>query len=226
MKLRFTVEKALARGNRAGQGNARSLFDLGNVVALTRLTERRSAASVNLLDETRTRMPFPQRGPDARNPTWIVNCSVRPEERPLPSGRVSKARGSWARALAPTLALGSRATVSFWVYILRCSDDSFYVGHTDELDRRIAQRESGEADGYTCTRRPVHLDYSQEFTSRYEALTAEVQIKGWSRRKKQALIEGDWGEISRLAKRQKPFEEKATRPSRRPQRTRPPQGER
>ena len=91
--------------------------------------------------------------------------------------------------------------MSFWVYILRCSDDSFYVGHTDDLDGRLTQHETGECDSYTRTRRPVHLEYTQEFTSRYEALTAEMQIKNWSRRKKEALIREDWGALKAAAKK-------------------------
>ncbi|HEY1076986.1 MAG TPA: GIY-YIG nuclease family protein [Fontimonas sp.] len=87
----------------------------------------------------------------------------------------------------------------FWVYILRCADGTYYTGHTDNLDLRIVQHESGECDGYTLSRRPVVLMWSQEFVSREEALAAELQIKGWGRRKKEAMMRGDWGEVSRLA---------------------------
>lgn len=87
----------------------------------------------------------------------------------------------------------------FWTYILRCSDDSYYTGHTDNLEARIGLHQSGECDGYTSSRLPVELLWSQEFTTREEALSAEMQIKGWSRKKKEALMRGDWGEVSRLA---------------------------
>ena len=60
---------------------------------------------------------------------------------------------------------------------------------------------SGECGGYTAKRLPVALVWSQEFTSREEALAAELQIKGWSRAKKEALMAGDWGRISALAKK-------------------------
>ena len=83
--------------------------------------------------------------------------------------------------------------------MLRCADDSFYIGHTDDLDRRIALHHSGELAGYTHKRRPVVLVWHQDFTTREEALSAERQIKGWNRAKKQALIEGDWKSIQRLA---------------------------
>jgi len=82
--------------------------------------------------------------------------------------------------------------MTFWGYILRCSDGSYYTGHTDALERRIAQHQSGEIEGYTQSRRPVALVWSQEFSSRIEALEAEMRIKPWSRAKKEALIAGDW----------------------------------
>ena len=87
----------------------------------------------------------------------------------------------------------------FWVYILHCSDNSYYAGHTDNLEARIDLHQSGECDGYTATRLPVELVWTQECTTREEALSAERQIKGWSRKKKEALIRGDWEEVSRLA---------------------------
>lgn len=88
----------------------------------------------------------------------------------------------------------------FWVYMLRCSDGSYYTGHTDSLERRMAQYQVGECEGYAATRLPVELVWSQKISTREEALSAEQQIKGWSRKKKEALIRGDWAEISRLAK--------------------------
>jgi len=76
--------------------------------------------------------------------------------------------------------------------MLRCADKSYYVGHTDELDLRVAQHQSGEIEGYTFKRRPVELVWTQEAATREEALTAELRIKGWGRSKKEALIRGDW----------------------------------
>jgi len=90
--------------------------------------------------------------------------------------------------------------MAFWVYLLRCADGSYYTGHTDDLDKRIGEHVTGMCGGYTATRLPVNLVYSQACATRIEALTAERQIKGWSRAKKEALIRGDWEEISRLAK--------------------------
>jgi predicted GIY-YIG superfamily endonuclease len=88
----------------------------------------------------------------------------------------------------------------FWVYILRCSDGSYYTGHTDDLDVRLAQHVSGAIPGcHTLSRRPVKLVYASEFATREEALIAERQIKGWSRKKKEAMMRGDWAEVSKLA---------------------------
>jgi putative endonuclease len=91
--------------------------------------------------------------------------------------------------------------VSFWVYILRCVDGSYYTGHTDDLERRFGEHESGAIDTcYAFKRRPVTLAFSQECATREEALAAERRIKGWGRKKKEAMIRGDWAEVSRLAK--------------------------
>ena len=89
--------------------------------------------------------------------------------------------------------------MSFFAYMLRCADDSYYVGHTDDLERRIAQPDVGEYPGYTRHRHPVVLVWSQDFPSREEALVAERQIKGWSRIKKEALIRADWFSIQKHA---------------------------
>ena len=90
--------------------------------------------------------------------------------------------------------------LTFWVYLLRCADGSYYAGHTDDLDKRIGEHTTGACGGHTSTRLPVELVFSQECPTRIEALAFERQIKGWSRAKKEALTRGAWAEISRLAK--------------------------
>ena len=90
--------------------------------------------------------------------------------------------------------------MSFWVYILHCADGSYYTGHTDDLAKRLAEHQTGQVTGYTSTRRPVRLLFSEEFPTREEALASERRIKGWSRKKKEAMMRGDWMEVSRLAK--------------------------
>jgi predicted GIY-YIG superfamily endonuclease len=71
--------------------------------------------------------------------------------------------------------------MSFWVYILRCADNSYYTGHTDNLEDRIAKHKAGEIEGYTSTSLPVRVVFLEEFPTREEALACEQQIKGWSR---------------------------------------------
>jgi predicted GIY-YIG superfamily endonuclease len=88
----------------------------------------------------------------------------------------------------------------FWIYLLRCRDGSFYVGHTDDLERRLAQHQAGTFEGYTRKHRPVTLVWSEAVGTREEALAFERRIKGWTRAKKEALIAGDWARISWLSK--------------------------
>ena len=87
----------------------------------------------------------------------------------------------------------------FFTYILRCADNSYYTGHTDDLHRRIDQHQSGVVRGYTYERRPIELIWSDAFETRAEALEAEARIKGWSRTKKEALIAGNWAKLSKAA---------------------------
>jgi predicted GIY-YIG superfamily endonuclease/proteasome lid subunit RPN8/RPN11 len=90
----------------------------------------------------------------------------------------------------------------FYTYMLVCSDGSYYTGHTDNLERRVGEHQSGLVSGHTKGRRPVRLVWSQDFVERHEALAAERQIKGWSRAKKEALIDRRWDELSRLSRSQ------------------------
>jgi predicted GIY-YIG superfamily endonuclease len=68
--------------------------------------------------------------------------------------------------------------MAFYTYLLRCADGKYYAGHTDNLEHRIAQHQSGMIGGYTQHRRPVELVWSAYFQTRYEALSAERHIKG------------------------------------------------
>jgi predicted GIY-YIG superfamily endonuclease len=85
--------------------------------------------------------------------------------------------------------------MSFWVYILECADGSYYTGHTDNLEKRLAEHEQNLLQSYTSSRLPVKLVFCNEFSTRDDAFSRERQIKGWSRRKKQALIKGDWDKL-------------------------------
>jgi len=88
---------------------------------------------------------------------------------------------------------------SSWVYILQCSDDSYYTGCTTNIEKRISEHAAGLFEGYTASRRPVHLVFSQQFSDIRGAIRAERQIKNWSRGKKAALIAGDFALLHELA---------------------------
>ncbi|CAN5357226.1 hypothetical protein BH09PSE4_BH09PSE4_17570 [soil metagenome] len=85
--------------------------------------------------------------------------------------------------------------MSFHAYLLRCADGSYYAGHTDNIEARLAQHQTGALPGYTQNRLPVQLMWSEMFEEREQALSAERQIKGWTRAKKEALIRGDWADL-------------------------------
>ncbi len=85
--------------------------------------------------------------------------------------------------------------------MLHCRGGYFYVGHTDDFERRIGEHKSGLIPGFTADHQPVELVWSDQFENREDAKAAERKLKGWSRAKKLALIRGDWERISTLAKK-------------------------
>ena len=92
----------------------------------------------------------------------------------------------------------------FFVYMLLCSDGSYYVGHTDNVEKRVSEHEQGiYRCCYTKSRLPVKVVFVQRCATRHEAFVAERQIKKWSRAKKEALSEFDWKRISDLSQRRK-----------------------
>lgn len=85
---------------------------------------------------------------------------------------------------------------SYFVYILKCCDDSYYTGITNNLERRILEHKSGlKIECYTFKRRPIELVWFEIFNDVTNAIKTEKQIKGWSRRKKEALILQDWDKL-------------------------------
>ena len=90
-----------------------------------------------------------------------------------------------------------------YVYMLRCADNSYYVGSATghDLTPRIDQHNAGSYPGYTFTRRPVVLVWSEYFDRITDGIAAERQIKGWSLSKKEALIRSDWASLSQLSSR-------------------------
>ena len=90
---------------------------------------------------------------------------------------------------------------NFYVYILTCNDNSYYVGHTDDIEKRILEHELNSYECYTSSRLPIKVMYVQIFGTRVEALESERQIKKWNRKKKEALIEENWEKLSLLSKK-------------------------
>jgi putative endonuclease len=87
------------------------------------------------------------------------------------------------------------------VYIVECSDKSYYTGVTNDIERRFWKHNNDEKKtAYTFSRRPVMVRYCQSFQYIQNAIAWEKQLKGWSRKKKEALFIDDWDEIKRLAK--------------------------
>jgi putative endonuclease len=90
-----------------------------------------------------------------------------------------------------------------FVYMLRCADGSYYVGSAtgDDLAPRIDQHNAGSYKGYTFSRRPVVLVWSGYFERVTDGIAVERQLKGWSRAKKEALLNSDWTQVSQLSRR-------------------------
>ncbi len=91
--------------------------------------------------------------------------------------------------------------MNWFVYILNCSDGSYYIGHTGDLDLRLQTHNSGLGATHTAARLPVTLIYSEYHSIKQSAVQRERQLKGWSRAKKQALINGEMKFLKRLLKK-------------------------
>lgn len=90
----------------------------------------------------------------------------------------------------------------YYVYILRCSDNTFYTGLTSDIDRRLQEYLDGKyKNSYTYNRRPLTLDFFADFSTINEAISKEKQIKNWSQKKKIALIKGEFDNLPNLAKK-------------------------
>jgi putative endonuclease len=89
----------------------------------------------------------------------------------------------------------------YFVYILLCSDNSYYTGVTNDIDRRLYEHESGtDRKAYTFKRRPVKLVFQEVFNDVNQAIAFEKQVKGWRRAKKEAIINGDWDVLPELSR--------------------------
>ena len=88
----------------------------------------------------------------------------------------------------------------YYVYILRCNDNSLYTGITNDLERRVNEHNDGMLpDAYTFKRRPVVMEWFQDSTEPNQAIYFEKKLKRWSKAKKEALIKGDFDMIETLA---------------------------
>ena len=86
-----------------------------------------------------------------------------------------------------------------YMYILKCSDDSYYTGSTKDLERRLAEHQNGEGANHTASRLPVELVYFEEFDRIDEAFYREKQVQGWSRDKKESLISKNIDRLKELS---------------------------
>jgi len=87
-----------------------------------------------------------------------------------------------------------------YMYILECADGSYYTGSTNNLERRLQQHQNGEGANYTKKHLPAKLVYFEEFQRIDGAFYREKQVQGWSKKKKEALINGCFDKLSNLSK--------------------------
>ena len=106
----------------------------------------------------------------------------------------------WFRLLALNHRLKQEIYMA-WMYILQCSDESYYVGSTKDLNRRFLQHQDGTGSKYTSGRLPVKLVYCEEYDRVSDAFYREKQVQGWTRRKREALINGTPELLPALAKK-------------------------
>ncbi len=93
-----------------------------------------------------------------------------------------------------------QSSYTYFLYILKCSDGSFYVGSTTNLENRLKTHSQGEGANHTAKRRPVQLVYHERLNSFNDAVKRERQVKKWSRAKKEALIRGEKEKLKKLSK--------------------------
>ena len=88
----------------------------------------------------------------------------------------------------------------YYVYILICSDKSYYTGITNNIDKRLIEHNNSlDKASYTYSRRPVKIIYFETFQNPNDAIFSEKKIKGWSRKKKEALMHGYFNELRKLS---------------------------
>ena len=134
----------------------------------------------------------------------MTRSGVEPDAGSIPAASTIRlapaalAYSGQASLQVPSLSDGA---LVYHVYILRCADESLYVGYSACVEVRVKAHNAGEAARFTRRRRPVKLVYREPHASRLEAIRRERQIKRWSRAKKEALICGDLELLRALSKR-------------------------
>ncbi|MFN8287592.1 MAG: GIY-YIG nuclease family protein [Chitinophagales bacterium] len=90
---------------------------------------------------------------------------------------------------------------NYFVYIVQCADGTYYTGVTNDLERRLVEHNTGDnVKSYTYNRRPVVLKHYDHFMDINQAIAWEKQVKGWSRKKKEALFRNNWNDLIALSK--------------------------
>ena len=96
--------------------------------------------------------------------------------------------------------MSSKKMKVYYVYILICSDNSYYTGITNNINKRLIEHNNSlDKTSYTYSRRPVKIIYKETFQNPNDAIKWEKKIKGWTRKKKEALIKGDFDELKKLS---------------------------
>ena len=90
--------------------------------------------------------------------------------------------------------------MSGYMYILKCANGQYYTGSTKDLEKRLAEHQAGEGANFTRKHRPVELVYFEEYERIDEAFYREKQVQGWNRKKKEALINGEFDKLPELSK--------------------------
>jgi len=94
-----------------------------------------------------------------------------------------------------------KTRIDYWVYIIRCADGSYYTGSSRDLEKRLQAHEEGRAAAYTARRRPLYLAFSEKHDTMEAARRRELQIKRWTRKKKEALITGNEKSLKSMDKK-------------------------
>ncbi len=141
---------------------------------------------------------IPDRKTSSESNALSSTLRLRPEGN---KQSASKGLNLVASAPADSFLLRLPMANTFYVYILRCSDESLYVGHTTDVDARLQAHNYGRGALWTARRRPVTLAYHESLPSEDKAVARERQIKRWTHAKKLALIGGDLQKLKVLARR-------------------------